>query len=1080
MVSNLIEELTKQKRNLIISSMGISTSKSKKLIFGGILSTIIIGGLTLYAVGLLTVKNSKTISQLKNLEIPSVAIGEELVYQSPKRVGSVELYYSGNGYTIGIPMKQNISDWFHNIWRLPISEIPLKMGRNNFKFKLGDQFESQPERVAMVDNNGNWVTPPNANPIIMYPTRTARTLRIYDPSATSIELTDVYGYGDSVIPLTYKESSGMWEVENLELNEGRYIVKINKNGQTNSNLERVIFINKDKKIIIPTPLFPELVIATDASPILEVLCPKSTSLSLKGSFDNFAKEHPLTPKEDRFVIDIQALKVSPGMHQIEFVTPEGPEPNGKTPIYVDKEGKVYFPKFNDIENIIPNKPSNKIKAKTPEIASLGAIFSSDGWEKTYPLEKAGEYWEGTIEGLTPGRHEFKFKPNGQWESRDNRVILVEENGLFSFPEAVNPKITSLEGNKLKVKATKLVTLSIRTAEDWNKDILGKYNEEEELWEFDLDEVGIDKSKDKRILLKFLIDGVFETGPNRFFSWSENKLSAGRLTQNNTQDPATSGKTQEDKNFGSILKIAPDPKTSLRGQSSWIKDMKIYHLWVKSFRDSRSGMWAQDSIGDLRGIREAIRGNYFSQFGINSLWLSPIFSTKGEDQPNPSMHGYDVLDNYKINVNFGDTDEFKTLLSDAHSKGIRIILDVVPNHVSDLHPWFVASRDPNHPDHEKYKDYFIWLEEPIKGWEDKGLWGTSSLNFCEKRKKYYYSIFGPTLPDLNYSNPEVQRELINNLIYWFNMGVDGVRVDAIKHVFDTEPNKGLPKTHHAQNIALFQKINETLKKYEELGYAKLILGENYTWDLNEIELYGKKAAGQASQASINFAFAERVKESLEKGTRGPLSEHLRVEQADSLIYPRFISNHDNAYARPATAYGVEGAKLACVMNILNPGPYIVYYGEELGMEGSKEFPENLRTPIDWSQYALQSKEQSSFINFYKKVSEINTEFSSNLDWQNMRVLDTDMIKGKSRPILPIIYMGKDKCLLVVYNLGDQESSLKINLPKELTQRYATNLLLNSNPSQSSKNTISKTWDPSSPLLIENLNKKAALVIGLEEI
>lgn len=178
--------------------------------------------------------------------------------------------------------------------------------------------------------------------------------------------------------------------------------------------------------------------------------------------------------------------------------------------------------------------------------------------------------------------------------------------------------------------------------------------------------------------------------------------------------------------------------SQAGSLPWWRTAVFYEIFVRSFYDTDN-----DGIGDFNGIIQKL--DYLESLGVTAIWLMPI-------HPSPSYHGYDVLDYYAVNPEYGTMDDFKTLLEEAHKRDIRIIIDLVLNHTSSQHPWFLeANSDPNSP----YRDYYVWEDESKgSGWH-KGKHG------------YYYGLFWGGMPDLNYNNPAVTGDMLNVTEYWLN-------------------------------------------------------------------------------------------------------------------------------------------------------------------------------------------------------------------------------------------------------------------------------------------------------------------------
>ena len=205
---------------------------------------------------------------------------------------------------------------------------------------------------------------------------------------------------------------------------------------------------------------------------------------------------------------------------------------------------------------------------------------------------------------------------------------------------------------------------------------------------------------------------------------------------------------------------PDSPGPITGSNpdAWWRNAVFYEIFVRSFYDSNN-----DGVGDFNGMAQKL--DYIQSLGVNAIWLMPI-------HPSPSYHGYDVLNYYAVNSQYGTMDDFKNLLAEAHKRDIRIIIDLVLNHTSSQHPFFAdANRDVN----SAYRDWYVWSNEP-------------GANFHQGNGGYYYGNFWGGMPDLNYRNPDVTEQMYEVSRYWLeDIGVDGFRIDAAKHIIE-EGNK----------------------------------------------------------------------------------------------------------------------------------------------------------------------------------------------------------------------------------------------------------------------------------------------------
>ena len=236
-----------------------------------------------------------------------------------------------------------------------------------------------------------------------------------------------------------------------------------------------------------------------------------------------------------------------------------------------------------------------------------------------------------------------------------------------------------------------------------------------------------------------------------------------------ESPSTQEERTETPEEIDISSISTDP---------WWDDAVFYEIFVRSFYDSDG-----DGIGDLRGIIEKLdylndgNPNTTNDLGVTGLWLMPIF-------PSPSYHGYDVTDYRDINPDYGTMADFRALVEAAHARGIKVIIDFVGNHTSDQHPWFQSSAA-----NTAKRDWYLW--NTFKP-DYRGPWGQEVWH--ERNNNYYYGIFWGGMPDLNYNTPAVTNEIKDIVRYWYNdIGVDGFRIDAVKHWIEGKPARNTPAT-----------------------------------------------------------------------------------------------------------------------------------------------------------------------------------------------------------------------------------------------------------------------------------------------
>ncbi|MGE5378569.1 MAG: alpha-amylase family glycosyl hydrolase, partial [Bacteroidota bacterium] len=357
---------------------------------------------------------------------------------------------------------------------------------------------------------------------------------------------------------------------------------------------------------------------------------------------------------------------------------------------------------------------------------------------------------------------------------------------------------------------------------------------------------------------------------------------------------------------------PTPTVVQETPVPWWQEAVFYEIFVRSFSDSNG-----DGIGDLNGVTSNL--DYLQNLGVNAIWLMPV-------HPSPSYHGYDVLNYYAINPDYGTMDDFKHLLNEAHKRNIHVIIDLVLNHTSDQHPFFQdALRGPQ----SKYRDWYVWSDT------DQGVgWHLAPGD----QPVYYYGQFCDCMPDLNYRNPEVTAQMENVARYWLEkVGVDGFRLDAAKHLI--EEGKVIENT---------KSTHEWLK-----GFFKAYKADNpnaYT----VAEVFGADASlaktytGNQVDQVFNFEIASGILNSVNGGSNSGINSALTFALQDLPHgeYATFLTNHDQNRVMSQVVGDVDKARVAAGLLLTAPGVPFIYYGEEIGMSGSKP-DEQIRTPMQWT-------------------------------------------------------------------------------------------------------------------------------------
>lgn len=362
---------------------------------------------------------------------------------------------------------------------------------------------------------------------------------------------------------------------------------------------------------------------------------------------------------------------------------------------------------------------------------------------------------------------------------------------------------------------------------------------------------------------------------------------------------------------------------------------FYEIFVRSFYDSNG-----DGIGDLKGITEKL--DYLNDgdpdthddLGIGGIWLMPI-------NPSPSYHGYDVTDYRAINPDYGTLEDLQELLQEAHKRGIKIIMDLVVNHTSKEHPWFVDSAKNTD---SKYRDWYVWAED--QGRSATGASATGSGNAWHSvRGNHYLGTFWDGMPDLNFDNDDVRAEMKDIGKFWLEQGLDGFRLDAAKHIYeDLLSDKSEATT--TKNVAWWQEFRTAML---EVNPKSFIVGEVWENSAVTVGAYLNKAF----DSSFNFGLADTlinsVKSEKDSGTAFTLERTYKLFSKISenqFIDSTFLSNHDLNRVMSQLNGNPDHAKMAAALLLTLPGNPFIYYGEEIGMLGVKP-DEGLREPMRWT-------------------------------------------------------------------------------------------------------------------------------------
>ncbi len=353
----------------------------------------------------------------------------------------------------------------------------------------------------------------------------------------------------------------------------------------------------------------------------------------------------------------------------------------------------------------------------------------------------------------------------------------------------------------------------------------------------------------------------------------------------------------------------------------------YEILVRSFADSDG-----DGVGDFNGITAKL--DYLKDLGIDGVWLMPI-------NPSPSYHGYDVMDYYDVNEEYGTMADFENLVAEADAHGIRIMLDMVFNHTSSQHPWFLAAVAGD----TTYQDYYVTLSKTTS---TEGLLGSWNQNIWHSNNTFkYVGYFSYTMPDLNMENPVVRTEIANITKFWIDKGVKGFRLDAVHHLYGD--NEYLDIAYdYIDNVMMLQEYTTAIDAYADDIY---IVGEVYEETLYEV--VGDYYYG--IDAPLDFPIERLIRNSFQKTTNRTyvstlenIYEAYRAAKADFIDAP-FAGNHDMIRLASIVNGDFESLRMVAEMLLTLPGNPIIYYGDELGMFGYKAsgpdiWDETIRLPM----------------------------------------------------------------------------------------------------------------------------------------
>ena len=368
-------------------------------------------------------------------------------------------------------------------------------------------------------------------------------------------------------------------------------------------------------------------------------------------------------------------------------------------------------------------------------------------------------------------------------------------------------------------------------------------------------------------------------------------------------------------------------------SLWWQRTTVYQIYPRSFKDSNG-----DGIGDLEGVISKL--DYLKDLGIETIWLSPFFSSPQQD------YGYDISDYRGVAPEYGDTNTVNRLIKEIHLRGMKVVFDMVMNHTSDQHPWFQESRQSNN---NPKSDWYVWRDgkgkhhnKPPNNW--KASIGGSGWHYDETRKQYYWSSFLSFQPDLNYYNPEVKKAMFANVRYWLDRGVDGFRLDIFNSIYEDSSFRNNPfrfkaipsatdpdgffqhmkyTVNHPLDSVFAKELRAVINEYQP---ARFLVGEVFGNNKTLRHFIGDKQDG----LNLVFLFKTLDRKFKAKAYKKLLTEFEKDYPAPYLL--TFVySNHDRKRGISRLGNDVRKAKLLAMIQLTTRAVPFIYQGEEIGME-----------------------------------------------------------------------------------------------------------------------------------------------------